>query len=80
MDYLKDSMTEPKLTAAEEEVVSGLAKGWSCSTIAGWLGIKKKTVYAHILNIANKLGANPDHTKPFQRVVTWAARRRENAA
>jgi len=71
-------MHEPALTRAEEEVVSGLAKGWSCATIACWLGIKKKTVYAHILNIANKLGENPDHTKPFQRVVAWAARK--NAA
>lgn len=68
-------MTDPTLTRAEEEVAEGLSKGWSCATIAGWLGIKKKTVYAHILNIANKLGENPDHTKPFQRVVMWTARR-----
>lgn len=73
-------MTEPTLTTSEKEIVDALAKGWSCETIAGWLGIKKKTVYAHILNIANKLGENPDHTKPFHRVVMWAARRRENAA
>lgn len=71
-------MTDPLLTRAEEEVIDCLAKGWTCATISGWLGIKKKTVYAHILNIANKLGENPDHMKPFQRVVMWAARRREN--
>jgi DNA-binding NarL/FixJ family response regulator len=68
-------MTEPILTRAEEEVAEGLAKGWSCKTIAGWLGIKKKTVYAHILNIAAKLGENTEHTKPFQRVLMWTARR-----
>lgn len=68
-------MTDPILTRAEEEVAEGLAKGWTCKTIAGWLGIKKKTVYAHILNIANKLGPNPEDVKPFQRVVSWASRR-----
>lgn len=70
-------MPEPTLTRAEEEVADGLAKGWSCNTIAGWLGIKKKTVYSHILNIAAKLGDNPQKLKPFHRVVMWAAQREE---
>lgn len=70
------AMTDPILTRAEEEVAEGMAKGWSCGRIAAWLGIKKKTVYSHILNIANKLGPNPDGIKPYQRVLLWAVRRK----
>lgn len=68
-------MTDPVLTRAEEEVAEELANGETCIGIADRLGIKKKTVYAHILSIANKLSQaqlNPHDMKPYQLVSRWA--------
>lgn len=68
-------MIEPLLTRAEEEVAAELANGESCAGVAERLGIKKKTVYAHITSIAEKLEVarlNPQDMKPYQLVSRWA--------
>jgi FixJ family two-component response regulator len=73
-------MTEPVLTPAEERIADALADGQTCVRVASWLGLKKKTVYVHIMNIAGKLkdaGLNPNDIKPYQLVSRWAFERRQ---
>lgn len=66
---------EPTFTPAEEEIIGHIADGWSCTRIAGWLGISTSTVYVHLNHIAAKL-PNDDDLKPYPLVFLWAAHRK----
>jgi len=48
----------PELTPRETEILRGIAKGFTYTELAEWLGISRHTVPVHIKNIYRKLAAN----------------------
>jgi DNA-binding NarL/FixJ family response regulator len=48
----------PALTKRESEILRGIAKGFTYTELAEWLGISRQTVPVHIKNIYRKLAAN----------------------
>ena len=50
------------LSSREREVLTFIAKGFSCREIAGFLGLSAKTVDCHRTNVTRKLGIHrPAH-------------------
>ena len=50
-----ESLIEP-LTPREQEVLAGVAQGWTNKQIAARLGISDRTVQFHLGNVLGKLG------------------------
>lgn len=48
----------PELTPRENEILRGIAKGFTYAELAEWLGISRQTVPVHIKNIYRKLAAS----------------------
>lgn len=48
----------PELTPRENEILRGIAKGFTYAELADWLGISRQTVPVHIKNIYRKLAAS----------------------
>src|SRR5690606_37377698 len=48
----------PALTPRELEILRGIAKGFTYTELAEWLGISRQTVPVHIKNIYRKLAAS----------------------
>lgn len=52
------SSSGPALTPRELEILRGIAKGFTYTELAEWLGISRQTVPVHIKNIYRKLAAS----------------------
>ncbi|WP_133491439.1 response regulator transcription factor [Alcanivorax sp. 24] len=58
MNKPADDATGPGLTPREMDILRGIAKGFTYTELAEWLGISRQTVPVHIKNIYRKLAAN----------------------
>lgn len=58
MNGTTPAVPAPELTPRETEILRGIAKGFTYTELAEWLGISRHTVPVHIKNIYRKLAAN----------------------